>query len=129
MSAARFVADKSETLSHLPLQVLYALAAPSTPAEVREKVVAQIENGSVPTEKAILHEIKEAKRKRRTEIPPEAGLDGELETRRERELAAATEAAQLIASRLGAFFHDFIALYERAGEEFSAALRREVRDV
>ena len=129
MSAARFVTGKYETLSLLPLRALYALAAPSAPAEVTEKVVAQIENGSVPTEKAILYEIKEAKRKRTAEIEGEAGLDGELETRRERELAAATEAAQLIANRLGAFLQDFIALYERAGEEFSAALRREARDV
>ena len=125
MSAARFVADKSETLSHLPLQVLYSLAAPSTPAEVREKVVAQIENGSVPTEKAILHEIQEAKRKRSADMSDKAGLDGELETRRDRQQAAAQEAMQLIAELPREMLARFVALCEQAGDEFLVTLRME----
>ncbi len=48
MNAAKLVEGKSETVSHLPPKVLYALAAPSTPDVVKEVVIAEAEAGNTP---------------------------------------------------------------------------------
>jgi hypothetical protein len=51
---ARFLDGKPDTMSLLPSTILYALAAPSTPANLVEEVVAEAEAGALPTP----HEIK-----------------------------------------------------------------------
>jgi hypothetical protein len=47
MNAARFLADKCETLSYLPPLVIYALASPSAVAGVVAEVVAAAEAGAL----------------------------------------------------------------------------------
>lgn len=46
---AQLYGDKSEIISDLPPTVLYALAAPSTPEEVREKVEKDVADGKQVT--------------------------------------------------------------------------------
>jgi hypothetical protein len=45
MRAAQSFADNSEIVSHLPPATVYALAAPSTPGEVRTEIVARLSAG------------------------------------------------------------------------------------
>lgn len=59
MSVAENLGDKSVTVSHLHSKVLYALAAPSTPQEVRDEVIEKAEQG----ESVTLKELKELKEK------------------------------------------------------------------
>lgn len=65
MNAARFLADKSETLSHLPPTVIYALAAPSAPAAVVEQVVAAAGTGAALPVEEIKAKLAEAAAERR----------------------------------------------------------------
>ena len=48
MRAAQFLADKNVNFSVLPPSAIYALAAPSAPAEVVAEVMAEVERGVVP---------------------------------------------------------------------------------
>lgn len=48
MNAARLVEGKSEKIALLPPSAVYALAAPSTPPEVVQEVLSEIERGAVP---------------------------------------------------------------------------------
>ena len=57
MAAARFLADKPEPVSHLPAKVIYALAAPATPAAVVEQIVAEAQAGTLPEGEVIAHRI------------------------------------------------------------------------
>ncbi len=45
MRAAQSFADKSELVSHLPPATVYALAAPSTPGELRRQIVERLRAG------------------------------------------------------------------------------------
>lgn len=53
MQAASVLGDKSETVSLLPPTTLYKLAAPSTPAPLRDEIVRRLEAGEALTSKAI----------------------------------------------------------------------------
>jgi flagellar biosynthesis GTPase FlhF len=53
--------DKSETISDLPPATIYALAAPSTPAAVRERVVERLEAGERIAPAAVNGMIREAR--------------------------------------------------------------------
>jgi hypothetical protein len=57
MSVAKEFGNKSETVADLPLKLLYGLAAPSTPKQIREKVVADLEAGKTIDHRAITKEI------------------------------------------------------------------------
>ena len=50
MNAADRLGSKSEIISHLPLTVVYALAAPSMPDDVRDALLKLAENGDLITE-------------------------------------------------------------------------------
>ncbi len=65
MAAAEWLDGKSETLSLLPATVVYALAAPSAPAEVVQEVVAAAEAGSMPEPAVISHKIEVARAEER----------------------------------------------------------------
>ena len=61
MRAAEVFAGKSETVSHLPPNTLYKLAAPSIPESVRETAIASIEDPARPPV-ADIHEMVERAR-------------------------------------------------------------------
>jgi hypothetical protein len=45
MSAAIQFEGKSESVSHLPARVIYQLAAPSTPAKIRDELIHRLQAG------------------------------------------------------------------------------------
>lgn len=125
MQAAAEFGHKSETVSHLPAAVLYKLAAPSTPATVRDEIVSRLEKGEALTPKAIdlrLREVRgdvrqakadaklapeERKRQAQAKKAAEARRQREHEKsqqehkeRQEWKAAATQEVAQILASRL-----------------------------
>lgn len=53
MLAATQLGHKSEIVSHLPPSTLYRLAAPSTPAPVRDEIVSRLEAGEAVTPRQI----------------------------------------------------------------------------
>lgn len=62
MSVAEQFASKRKCVSGLPLATVYKLAAPSTPAPIREKLVERLEAGEELSPDEIVHEVKEAVR-------------------------------------------------------------------
>lgn len=92
MSVAERLAGKYETVSHLPLTTLYALASPSTPDELRNGVVAKLEKGEPFEPGEIASELREvrreAQRKAEDEKKRERSLKGKSQQERERALAA-----------------------------------------
>lgn len=95
MIAAEVLASKSETVSYLPLAILYTLAAPSTPAPVRETIIGRIEAGEVLSPQQIVRLVYGARVKVRQEqieakLKPEercrqANLKRDAEARRQRD--------------------------------------------
>lgn len=65
MRAAQTFADKSEIVSHLPPATVYALAAPSTPGEVRSAIVARLRAGERIHPDAITEAVRRARQKLR----------------------------------------------------------------
>ena len=61
MNAAKWLDDKSETLSLLPATVIYELSAPSAPTEVVREVVAAAEAGALPEPAVILQNLEVAR--------------------------------------------------------------------
>jgi hypothetical protein len=49
MNGSRLLARKSETVSHLPPSIIYALAAPSAPVAVVDKLIDDVEAGATIT--------------------------------------------------------------------------------
>ena len=135
MRAAALAADKNEIVSDLPLTTLYLLAAPSTPNQVRDKIIARFQGGEViPVEavKRMVCEAKEAAREAQEEekekrhqasLHPSSRrrrqrrLERAEEQRRQREEAreqaesAANEMVQLLEERLGADLPRFLELH------------------
>jgi hypothetical protein len=66
--------NKSTTVGDLPPSILYALAAPSTPDEVREEVVERVERGEKVTSRRVLLPVKG--RKTKSPGPPGDGAAG-----------------------------------------------------
>ena len=69
MRAAQSFADKSELVSHLPPATVYALAAPSTPGELRREIVERLRAGELMHADAISEAVKQAKAKLRAARP------------------------------------------------------------
>ena len=69
MNAARFLEGKSETLSHLPSAILYALAAPTAPAAVVDAVVAAAAAGTPLTAAEIKKRLARARTVDRHDAP------------------------------------------------------------
>jgi hypothetical protein len=136
MNAAELVDGKSAIVSVLPVTAIYQLAAPSTPASVRDDVVARLENG----EKLTVREIRSAiasgrsldgEQKRLERLTPAARrrhqrnkerkrlqIERELEDRGQAEAEAekaADAAVDLLTRGLGPDLHNFAELLIRAG--------------
>lgn len=62
MSAAEAFSGKAKCVSDLPVATVYKLAAPSTPPEVRHRIVADLEAGKIIDHKQVENEIWEATR-------------------------------------------------------------------
>jgi len=62
MSVAEKFGTNAKCVSYLPLATVYRLAAPSTPDEVREKIVARVEGGETVEADEIAAEITAARR-------------------------------------------------------------------
>lgn len=65
MSAATLFENKSDIVSFLPATTVYALAAPSTPAPVREAVVARLEAGERINPSVVARIIQEGRKEER----------------------------------------------------------------
>jgi hypothetical protein len=61
MSVERAFGSKSETVADLPPTLMYKLAAPSTPRQIREKVVADLEAGKSIDQRAVSKDIAAAR--------------------------------------------------------------------
>ncbi len=72
MHAARWAEGKPETISDLPPTTVYALASPSTPAPIRERVVADLEAGRKVNVHEVRSRIKMARGDRRLERDEES---------------------------------------------------------
>lgn len=64
MNAARFMEGKSTKFGNLPPSAIYALAAPSAPAEVVDKVMAEVEAGTLLSVEAIRERLTAATKAR-----------------------------------------------------------------
>jgi hypothetical protein len=67
MRVAEVFGSKSDTVSYLPMTILHQLAAPSTPAKVREKVIARAKAGKPLTEDRIATLLREARPEKQRE--------------------------------------------------------------
>jgi hypothetical protein len=65
MLAAREFGSRIETVSNLPLRIVYSLASKSTPAPVRQEILQRIERGEAPTPKEIDKQISELRERAR----------------------------------------------------------------
>jgi hypothetical protein len=63
MRAAEIFGTKCETISHLPATLIYRLAAPSTPKQIQDKVVADLEAGKSIDHRALKKEITVSRQK------------------------------------------------------------------
>jgi hypothetical protein len=61
MNAARLVEGKNQNFWNLPASTVYKLAAPSTPADTRDALVARVESGETLSAREIRAEIDRAK--------------------------------------------------------------------
>ncbi|MCZ6893194.1 MAG: hypothetical protein O7H40_03980, partial [Gammaproteobacteria bacterium] len=59
IQAAEWAKGKNDIVSHLPPTTIYLLAAPSTPAEFTERVVADLDAGQVIDHAALQKEIRQ----------------------------------------------------------------------
>jgi hypothetical protein len=93
MGVAEQFGDKYETVSHLPPKVLYALAAPSTPEEVRDNVVEMAKRGDRVTTKTVT-ELKEKLKAAEQQIKEERETRSMIESRSREVMAERDEANQ-----------------------------------
>ncbi len=91
MRTATWAADKSETVSVLPLTTVYALAAPSTPEAIRTEVISDLEAGRPVDHHAIESRIRKERqelRRQRLNLQDDVAADRKkhgVSTRRSRE--------------------------------------------
>lgn len=146
---ATLALEKNESVSFLPPTVIYLLAAPSTPTEIIESVIAESERGNVPTAKSVLRRISDEKEKRaaatgrvlknagktpnqvtqrktnQSQVEAKRFADVEKQKREQGDLElAATDAVALLKKCLGDEFPLFCELYEKASSMFSFALKQ-----
>lgn len=84
--------QENETVSDLSPKAIYALAAPSTPLDVKKGILDRIKSGEVPSGNSIITEITAAKRKAAEEAE-KAKAEANLKTEAERNAAAKKEKA------------------------------------
>jgi len=129
MLAAEHFSSKSETVSNLPLAIVYKLAAKSTPPEVRSLVLNRLAAGEHLDPIEIKHIVQDAKperkpgkgspapsnlqRKRMKEWERE-NEERELRVRDGRAKALGDRAAAMVRERLGEALDDFVALMRDA---------------
>lgn len=126
MSVAERFGSNPKPISHLPLATVYSLAAPSTPDDVRDKIVTRLAGGEVVDVGEIKAEIGDARRQAERERAARERLEkkspearkraqaafdrrmreverrkAEAEERRSHQKAALAEAAALVVSALG----------------------------
>jgi hypothetical protein len=131
MNAAVEFGAKSEIISDLPATTLYALSAPSTPAPVKEVVIARLESGerlngqevqdlirdARDTERQAREEAKLMPRQRRTRAQQQAERERHRQEREreQQEREVATHAlVEFLEAKLGADLPAFLALAQRA---------------
>jgi hypothetical protein len=131
MRAATAFGTKTALISDLPPTAIYTLAAPSTPAPVKDAVVARLEAGErleAAEVQALVREAKAAERlareeatltprQRKTRAQREAEVQGQREhwerDERQRNLAARA-VAEFLAARLGVDLPAFLAQAQQA---------------
>lgn len=86
MSVAERFGSNAKCLSHLPLATVYKLAAPTTPDELRDEIVAKLEQGETVEPAEIASEIAAARR--------EAAREKEQRERAERRKSAGSASGQ-----------------------------------
>jgi hypothetical protein len=73
------LADKSQTVLDLPVATVYKLAAPNTPSELQQEIIAKLESDDKPDPHEIVAEIDAAKKKIATEKAEAAKAKYKLE--------------------------------------------------
>jgi hypothetical protein len=116
MSVAQHFVDKTEIIADLELTSAYALAAKSTPQQVRDDVTSRLAAGEGVTAAQVKAAIDKAKRTR-------GAATHENDKERERQEKAAIEAANIVIKSLGKKLPAFIKLVQEADlEQFRKAL-------
>ena len=114
MRAAESFADKSELVSHLPPATVYALAAPSTPGDVRRQIVERLRAGERMHPDAISGAVREARQKLRETrgAAPKASPARGAPTPSERleHVIAVSSLVQILRHSLGEHREEFIEL-------------------
>ncbi|MEJ8573470.1 DUF3102 domain-containing protein [Microbaculum marinum] len=150
MQAALAFRDKSETISELPQTLVYKLAAPSTPPQIRDRVVADLEAGRAVDPVQIKQEIAEAvapspeemaaelsrkriRQRRKLTSEDERRIDREqrrreadAERRRQEDEDAATEIFQILGDLAPDAANRLLDLIQRPGVIWAIRDRREV---
>ena len=119
MAVAERFEGKQDLLKVLPVRVIYALSASSTPAGFTEMKLFEIEEGNIPSESEIAAEIAQAKEDVAEPKPIEPQMALQALTGEQ----AAKQAATMLKKRLGVSFSKFMELVNHAGiNEFMVAL-------
>lgn len=119
MAVAERFEGKEHILKILPVRVIYALAASSTPAGFTDMKLLEIEDGIVPSEGEVALEIAAAKKDAAEPKPvkPKKAVKALSEAQ------AAEKAVAMVKKRLGASFPKFMELVGQAGiHQFMLAL-------
>lgn len=112
MNVAERFDGKQELMKALSVNVIHALAAPSTPAGFTDMKLLEIAEGDIPTVKQISAEIAEAKND--VEEPKPAKAAKPLAKPLTEEQAAA-KAVAMLQKRLGPSFSKFMELFKQTG--------------
>lgn len=144
MSAAQLADSKSEIISVLPAAAIYKLAAPSTPEEVKDRIISRLEAGERLSAREVSDTVAEARRqvsrekaatkasaRRRRNPAADARRAQAAEwerKRQEEEEKVAGDAAQecicLLKNQLGSDFERFVELAHKSGWKLYRALRQ-----
>ena len=128
MSAAKAFRDKTDTVSVLELTSVYRLAAPSTPAAVRDAIISELEAGRHVTTADITERIRSAVKQHNIDS---ARSDAKIGARpkRQREMREASRlAAETIVTALGGIDAPLRELLKPAdGKQLLKALRADKR--
>jgi hypothetical protein len=119
MAVAERFEGKQHILKVLPVRVIYALAASSTPAGFTDMKLMEIENGTIPSEGEVALEFAAAKKDAAEPKPvkPKKAVKALSDAQ------AAEHAVAMIKKRLGAAFPKFMELVDQAGiHQFMLAL-------
>lgn len=119
MAVAERFEGKQHILKVLPVRVIYALAASSTPAGFTDMKLLEIEDGVIPSEGEVALEIAAAKKDAAEPKP----IKPKKAVKALSEAQAAKQAVAMIKKRLGVSFPKFIELLNHGGiHQFMFAL-------